>query len=152
MQTQVVLRGHPTQSMHQMYFDGGAVPNPGECAGAFVIYDPNGKQVICGGTYISNGTNNEGEYNGLLSGLKACVDFGVSSVHIRGDSNLVVQQVSKKWKVNKDNLQVLHKNVLELVSKIENVSIEHVLRNKNKVADQLSDETIAKKYSWISFD
>jgi ribonuclease HI len=138
-------------SKFQMFFDGGAVPNPGECAGAFVIYDSDGNQVACGGKYISYGTNNEGEYNGLLLGLETCLEMGISNVHIRGDSKLVVEQVSNRWKVNKPNLQALHQRAVELFCKVGNVEIVHVLRNENKVADQLSDQTISKKYSWISF-
>ncbi len=133
-----------------MYFDGGSLPNPGHTAGAFVIYDPNQNIVGKGGKYITHGTNNIGEYNGLLFGLEYCIQNNIKNVHIRGDSKLVVSQVSKVWKINHDHLRDLNQKIQKCLESFDYVCIEHVLRDKNKVADQLSDLTLAKKETWVN--
>jgi ribonuclease HI len=132
-----------------MDFDGGSNPNPGPCAGAFVIYNHKNEILLEGGKYIEHGTNNIGEYTGLLQGLQSCLENKIKSVSIQGDSKLVVSQVAKVWKVNHPELLRLRDEILDLVKQMDYVSIRHVLRNKNKQADKLSDETLEKKYSWV---
>jgi len=138
-----------------LQFDGGANPNPGPCAGAFVIYklDANGKKKILfeGGKYIENGTNNLGEYIGLLEGLKMCKEYKLDRLLIQGDSKLVVYQVANKWKVNYDHIRNLHSEIHDLLKHFCSVIIQHVYRTENKKADQLSDETLEKKNNWIRF-
>lgn len=136
---------------YYMNFDGGSNPNPGPCAGAFVIFNPDNEIVAEGGKYIPHGTNNVGEYTGLLRGLEACIDLGIKSVSIKGDSKLVVSQVAKVWKINSPELAKMQKQIWELIPKFEMIVIQNVLRNENKVADKLSDETLEKKCSWIRF-
>jgi len=134
-----------------MDFDGGSNPNPGPCAGAFVIYDNKNQVIVEGGKYLDHGTNNIGEYTGLLRGLQSCLELKIKSVSIKGDSKLVVSQVAKVWKVNHPELGKLRNEILNLIDQLDHVSIRHVLRNENKHADKLSDETLDKKYSWVRF-
>jgi ribonuclease HI len=137
---------------YHLYFDGGANPNPGPCAGAFVVYDLINKEMILeGGKYIASGTNNVGEYTGLLEGLKICLENGWKSILVQGDSNLVVQQVNKKWNVNQTHLKTLYEEIQKLIPNFDYFKLEHVYREHNKKADQLSDETLEKKISWIRF-
>jgi ribonuclease HI len=132
-------------------FDGGSNPNPGPCAGAFVIYNKNQEIVSEGGKYLPHGTNNIGEYTGLLRGLEYCLENKLKSISIKGDSKLVVSQVAKVWKINNSELIKINKQIWEIILQLDFVSIRHVLRNENKHADKLSDETLVKKYSWVRF-
>jgi ribonuclease HI len=135
-----------------LQFDGGANPNPGPCAGAFVIYDGSTQEILLeGGKYIDHGTNNVGEYTGLLEGLKCCLEKGWKNLYVQGDSNLVVQQVNKKWKVNQSHLMKLNQEIQKLIVQFDFFQLEHVYRDKNQKADQLSDETLEKKTTWIRF-
>lgn len=131
-------------------FDGGAQPNPGPCAGAFVIYNKNGV-IAEGGKFITHGTNNIGEYTGLLRGIEYSIELGIRCLSVKGDSKLVVCQVNKEWKINNVELAKMQKQITDLITKFKYFKIEHVLRNENKVADKLSDETLEKKYSWVRF-
>ena len=42
-------------------------------------------------------TNNTVEYEGLLAGLRIAMELGIKKLIIRGDSQLVVRQVSKDY-------------------------------------------------------
>ena len=136
-----------------LQFDGGANPNPGPCAGAFVIYQMDTMDILFeGGTFLPHGTNNIGEYIGLLEGLKTCQEQHFDSLLVEGDSKLVVYQVARKWNVNHAHLQAYQKKIHEILNSFSSVTIRHIYRDKNKKADQLSDETLDKKNSWIRFN
>jgi ribonuclease HI len=146
------LTGVPVEAArcHLLQFDGGAVPNPGEGCGAAVIYSEEPRIfVFKGGTYLEKATNNQAEYIGLLFGLRIAVKAGVSRLLIEGDSQLVVFQVSRKWNVNNETLKGYHTVIHDLLSNFEYVGIRHVPRAYNKVADELSDEGIRRKSSFV---
>jgi ribonuclease HI len=144
------VKGCNTEQInHTLRFDGGAAPtNPGPCAGAYAIFDENGKIVAEGGVFFDNATNNFGEYNGLIYGLKKCLELGIKDVHVEGDSLLVISQISGKWKVRNDVLLVLNSEAKDLIKSFDNVSTKHILRGLNSYADKLSDKTLVLKKSW----
>jgi ribonuclease HI len=130
-------------------FDGGACPsNPGPCAGAYVLFKEDGKVLTEGGEFIENGTNNYGEYTGLICGLRKCKELEIDNVYVEGDSLLVISQVCKKWKVKSETLMILLDEVNELLKSFSNVGMRHIYRDNNKYADSLSDKTIKLKKSW----
>ena len=135
-----------------LQFDGGSNPNPGPCAGAFVIYSMEDNQILFeGGKYIDHGTNNIGEYMGLTEGLSVCKQEKLDSILIEGDSKLVVFQVANQWKINHEHIRIYYSEIHKLLQHFSSVVIQHIYRDQNKKADQLSDETLAKKQSWIRF-
>jgi ribonuclease HI len=97
-------------------FDGGAIGNPGKGYGSFEIrsegrppfrrrleFSPNGELV----------TNNEAEYRTLIGALSGLAEelgpeAAESSVHILGDSQLVINQLTGAWKVRQASLRPLH--------------------------------------------
>lgn len=131
---------------YTMRFDGGCAPtNPGPCVGAYVIYDKNGKIIEEGGEFIKNGTNNYGEYLGLILGLKKCKELEIDNIYIEGDSLLVISQVSKKWKVRDEKLFILWEEVNELLKSFKIVCLNHILREFNSYSDSLCDKLLKKK-------
>ena len=132
--------------MTTLQFDGGSAPNPGPTAGAFVIYHQEAI-VAEGGIFIQQGTNNIGEYNGLLLGLKKCKELGITEFEIQGDSMLVISQITGKWKVRHPNLIPLHKESMELLSG-RKVAYTHIRREYNGYADSLSDKTLTLQRDW----
>ena len=133
--------------MFLLRFDGGSNPNPGKCAGAYVIYE-NIDIIAEGGVYIPQGTNNIGEYTGLLSGLERCVSIGIKNLFVEGDSLLVVSQVSGKWKVKNEGIRVIFEKVMSLVKTFDTFEIHHIRREYNHYADKLSDKTIELEKNW----
>ena len=134
--------------MHILRFDGGSNPNPGKCAGAYVIYGDGLKIIAEGGQYIEKGTNNIGEYTGLIIGLQKCVDLHITKLHVEGDSLLVIAQVAGKWQVKNEGLKPLHKKAVELAKLIPEIDFHHIRREYNSHADSLSDKTLELKMNW----
>jgi ribonuclease HI len=134
--------------MFTLRFDGGAQPNPGRGAGAYWIETPDGVLLEEGGVYLEHCTNNIAEYTGLLEGLKACLHHGIIALQIESDSMLVVCQITGKWKASHPNIKPLWKEAMELLSRLQEYKVSHILRHLNQKADKLSDETIDKKVSW----
>lgn len=132
---------------YSLYFDGGANPNPGPCAGAFVIYE-NDKIVQEGGIFYEHGTNNIGEYSGLLLGLQCCVEHGYNQVAVYGDSLLVIEQMRGKWRVKNERLCELFQQAKQLTEQLQFVEFNHVRREFNSYADSLSDRTLESKQDW----
>lgn len=120
------------------YIDGGARGNPGP-AGYGVHLEEDGSVIaeLHGGIGIA--TNNVAEYNGLLAALTWVKDHGHSTVHIKADSLLLVEQMRGRFKVKNAGLQPLHARATRLVHEIGRVTFEHVPREKNTDADRLSN-------------
>ena len=96
-------------------FDGGAYPNPGPSIGAYVIYElKDGIKNIKreGGVYLDEiGTNNNGEYLGLIEGLKKAIELDIKFLNVESDAMLVISQMNKKCKVTDKNLIELYNYV-----------------------------------------
>lgn len=138
---------------YTLRFDGGAAPtNPGPCAGSYVIYEYNQngtKNIIAeGGKYIDNGTNNYGEYIGLIEGLKKSIELGIESLFVEGDSLLVICQMTGKWKVKNEKLYELFTEAIELVKQFKEIVFNHILRQYNFYADSLYNKTLLLKKTW----
>jgi ribonuclease HI len=143
-----LLKGSESLINHTLRFDGGCAPtNPGPCAGSYVIIDNKGKIVSDGGEFIEKGTNNYGEYSGLIFGLKKCKEIGIDSIHIEGDSLLVISQVSKKWKIKSEYLLPLLEEVNDCLKNFNNVSLKHILREFNVYTDDLCNKILKNKKS-----
>jgi probable phosphoglycerate mutase len=121
------------------YIDGGARGNPGPAAFGVRIERPDGSLVEEFGEPIGVATNNVAEYRGLLAALDYAKRNGCTSLHIRSDSLLLVQQMLGRFKVRNAGLQPLHAAARLLAHEIGRVTFEHVGRAKNAHADRLAN-------------
>ena len=121
------------------YIDGGARGNPGPAGYGVYITGPDGARLeeLYGGLGIA--TNNIAEYHGLLAALRWAKEHGHTTVHIKADSLLVVEQMRGRFKVKHPGLQPLHAKATLLAHEVGRVTFEHVRRELNKDADRLSN-------------
>lgn len=105
--------------VYELRFDGSCNPNPGgiaRCAWAVYVHDPeehDGPVVIAQGhrpVFASGGeqtTNNIAEWHGLLEGLEwfRCLRLATERLMIRGDSRLVIHQLTGRMKCKKPHLE-----------------------------------------------
>lgn len=121
------------------YIDGGARGNPGPAGYGVFIVDDQGQTLAELHGALGTATNNVAEYNGLLAALAWAVDHRHSRLHIRADSQLLVEQMKGNYRVKNAGLLPLYRDAKDLASRIGHVSYEHIPREKNKEADRLSN-------------
>jgi ribonuclease HI len=121
------------------YFDGGARGNPGPAGFGVYIVGDDGKVLAEIGEGIGVATNNVAEYRGLLAALQWAVDHGVKTLAVKGDSQLLIQQMLGNYRVKNEGLLPLYRRARHLVVQIGDVTFEHVRREQNKDADRLSN-------------
>ncbi len=121
------------------YFDGGSRGNPGPAGYGAYIVDETGQVLAELAAGIGVATNNVAEYHGLLAALQWAADNGVTALHVRGDSLLLIQQMRGNYRVKNAGLLPLYREARHLCARIGRVSFEHVPREKNKDADRLSN-------------
>ena len=128
---------------YQLFCDGASRSNPGDASiGVSILLD--GKEVHTISKKIGIATNNEAEYQALIDGLNFCIDNSIKEIDVFLDSNLVVEQVNKNYKVKAENLKVLNSKVDELIQEFNFIKINHVYREENKRADQLANMALDK--------
>ncbi len=127
------------------YFDGTAEPNSGPASIGIVLTCSNGKTVYEEGRAIECHTNHEAAYLALIALLLKAQERGIKRIHIRGDSQLVIQQITKKWKIKEKRLADLAVPIWILVhQEFDHVSFEWVRRGRNQHADQLSKAALLR--------
>ena len=139
------------ESKFIMNFDGCSKGNPGLAGVGAVIYCLD-DEIWSGSLFLGkNATNNQSEYTGLIFGLQQAIDMKIKTLTVKGDSQLVINQMTGKYKCNSDNIIELYKKAKELEKEFEKIYFVHVLRNLNRRADELSNEAI-KDYINVSDD
>ena len=127
----------------ELFVDGAADQHT-ETAGIGGVFYRNGEELYSFSEFIGSKTNNEAEYEALIRGIKEAHKLNLLSINIFADSQLVVRQITGEYKVKNERMKLLHKQALELLEKLENWNIEHVLRDKNTRADALSKSGMEK--------
>ncbi|MDO5115611.1 MAG: ribonuclease HI family protein [Synergistaceae bacterium] len=123
------------------YFDGASRGNPGEAGAGALLMDDDGNIVWETASFLGKKTNNEAEYRAAILLLKAARERGVKELLMRGDSKLVVSQLSREWKINLPHLRELAAEAWRAAEGM-NVKYEWIPRAENKRADRLSNEAI----------
>jgi probable phosphoglycerate mutase len=121
------------------YFDGGARGNPGPAGWGAYIVDDQGEVLAELSGALGVATNNVAEYNGLIAALQWAADRGLTRLAVKGDSQLLIEQMRGNYKVKNEGLKPLYLRARMLVMQIGDVSFEHVRREQNKDADRLSN-------------
>jgi ribonuclease HI len=146
-----------------VYFDGASHGNPGPAAIGWVLVSPDGV-VAEGGERIGRATNNQAEYEALLTALEMAADYGFDEVAVRGDSELIVKQVKGAWSARSERpegarprserrvkraasnidpeLREKRVRARELLHDFESWSLTHVPREINERADELATEAL----------
>ena len=126
---------------YKMYSDGGSRGNPGSAAVGFVIYDQNDKEVFKTGKYLGKATNNTAEYMALYFGVLKLKSLNCTKVDLYLDSELVVKQMLGKYQVKNVELGKIKDKIVEALKGTE-WTINHIRREKNKVADGLVNQVL----------
>ena len=133
----------------KIHTDGGSRGNPGPAAIGVVIEGPTDKKEF--GEYIGETTNNEAEYRAVIFALKKLKSLigsdkcGESSVEFLLDSELIVKQLNKEYKLKDKNIQNFFIEIWNLTFDFGGVSFRHVPREENKQADRIVNRVLDRE-------
>ncbi|NIP32500.1 reverse transcriptase-like protein, partial [Candidatus Saccharibacteria bacterium] len=86
--------------------------------------------------YLGETTNNQAEYQAVISGLTEAAKLKAQEVEIVSDSELLVKQCNGEYKVKDPDLAKLFMQVWNLQQNFKKVIFNHTLRSGNKEADR----------------
>ena len=121
--------------------DGASKGNPGPSA-IGIAFQKNKELIKEVSEFIGNHTNNFAEYTALIRALEISIESGFQNIEIKSDSELVVKQVSKIYKVKDADIKDLFDKVNFLTEKISSFKITHVPREENLRADKLANQAL----------
>ncbi len=132
--------------------DGAARGNPGPASAGAVVIDadrdpagarrPDATPIATVSEYLGHRTNNVAEYTAVIRALDVAMGLGAREVELILDSNLVVEQLSGRWKVKDAKLAVLHAEALGRLRTLDAWSARQEPRARNRAADALANEAI----------
>ena len=133
-----------------IHTDGGSRGNPGPAAiGAVIEGDLTGKKEF--GEYIGETTNNEAEYRAVIFALKKTKSLlgsdksKDSSLEFFLDSELVVKQLNKEYKLKDKNIQNFFIEIWNLTFDFGGVSFRYVPREENTEADRVVNQVLDRE-------
>jgi ribonuclease HI len=124
--------------------DGGSRGNPGPSGYGVVIHDPAGNKLTTCSQYLGYQTNNFAEYQALIAALEYARAHGPNALKVISDSELIVRQIKGIYRVKDPSLRKLYERASKLISQLDWFSIEHVLRDHNREADELANQAMDK--------
>ncbi|MBM4274054.1 MAG: ribonuclease HI family protein [Deltaproteobacteria bacterium] len=133
------------QGQWTLYCDGASSGNPGPAGAGFILIDPDGEIRLERGDYLGEATNNVAEYRGLILGLKATLNLGVQKIQVYSDSELLVRQLNRIYRVKAPHLIPLYQEARKELQKFRSYAISHVPRDRNWEADRLARQAIDRK-------
>ena len=83
-------------------------------------------------------SNNAAEYEALLHGLCIAISLGIRRLAVRGDSELVVNQVQKEYSCTSTKMSTYCQEVRKLEGTFDELELTHVLQHDNNEADELA--------------
>lgn len=125
-----------------VYIDGSSKGNPGPSACGIVFCDEKNNVFWQTNRPLGEMTNNMAEYHALLFALELALEHGWSSVHVFSDSQLLVNQMSGKYRIKKAELQQMAGRVAALIRQCQRFRITHIPREQNTVADGLANAAL----------
>ncbi len=129
----------------EMQFDGGSRGNPGLAGIGVTITTPDGVMVYEFGDWLPHATNNVAEYTALIRGVQAARQLGATRLNIRADSELVVRQITGRYRVKSPDLKPLYAQAVAELARVADWSISHVYRESNSRADQLANMAMDRR-------
>ncbi len=123
-----------------IYSDGWSRWNPGPSGCGIFLVDPQGNTLEKRYKYIGVATNNIAEYTAAYLGITRAIELWATSIELRADSQLIVEQLSGRYKIKNTELKKIALSIFEAIASWwGNIIYTHVYRENNKEADRLSN-------------
>ena len=138
-----------------IHTDGGARGNPGPAGIGVVIkkVGPSSAQGFGGQgethgfkKYIGETTNNQAEYRAVILALEKAKELGGEELEFYLDSELVVKQLNREYRVKDAGLAPLFVEVWNRGLHFKKITWHHIRREYNKEADKLVNEALDEHF------
>jgi ribonuclease HI len=117
-----------------LYFDGSVM----KTGAGLLFVSPLGEHMRYAVRLHFPASNNMAENEALLCGLKIASETGIKRLDVRGDSQLVIDQVMKNASCDDDKMEAYCKAVRALEDKFYGIELNHVPRRYNEEAGELA--------------
>jgi ribonuclease HI len=118
-----------------IYSDGASRGNPGDSAIAYIILDETGKVLKKHAAYVGKKTNNQAEYEALISALTAAAQTTNQTVTCKLDSELIVKQLNGQYHVKNPELKTLWQKTQQQNQKFRKVTFIHTARTNPHIQE-----------------
>lgn len=128
--------------------DGGSRGNPGPSGAGAMIRDEHGSSVASVSQYLGIRTNNYAEYEAVILALETLTTIVPKTkwesveVEVKMDSELVVKQMKKIYKVKHPVLKEQNARLTKAMTPFGKVTFTHVYREENSDADALANDAM----------
>ena len=128
----------------RVYSDGASRGNPGISAIAFMIMTEDGRLLKRYSKCIGVRTNNQAEYEALISALESASNLTDQEVTCCMDSELVVKQLNEEYQVRNPKLKTLWLKVQELKQSFQRTTFKSDPRTDIhiKQVDRLANQAL----------
>ena len=126
----------PDSNYWKMHFDGSKT-KIGLGAG-IVLTSPKQDQLKYVLQIHFTASNNVAEYEALVHGINVAKEIGIRRIECFGDSDLVIQQVSRNWDALDANMASYRFHVQMISGCFEGCEFNHIPRAENEATDILS--------------
>ena len=109
---------------------------------AWVIYSPSDELVSMHGVSLGQTMNNIAEYSAVIELLSESVSFGIRSLIVRLDSELVVLQLNRVYAIRNPVSLRLFLRVRLLEREFDYIEYQHIPRHLNTLADAVDSSMI----------
>lgn len=137
--------------------DGGSRGNPGPAAAGMVIADREGNVMVTKSKFLGPElTNNFAEWSALEGAVTALVHLagqhGGLEAEVRADSELVVRQFNRQYKIKEPTLKEIAERVWKNLAENPGlkVTLKHVPREENKLADAAVNRELDSYREWLN--
>jgi len=131
----------------KVFTDGASRGNPGKAGIGIVIKDASDKILMTYKEFLGEESNNSAEYKALIKSIDILksLEQNFSLIQFFSDSELIVKQITGKYKIKNKNLIKLSLDFWNSINELnKKFKINHITRDKNKLADKLANEAINK--------
>jgi ribonuclease HI len=129
-----------------IFTDGGARGNPGPAGIGAVAFGEDQKIMFEVSEYLGVATNNQAEYKAVIRALEEAKKQGASELDFYLDSELVVKQLNREYKVKNQDLAPLFVKVYNLTLGFKKVKFSHIRREQNEAADKLANLAMDQQF------
>ncbi|MCZ0932285.1 MAG: ribonuclease HI family protein [Oligoflexia bacterium] len=129
-----------------IYTDGASRGNPGPCALGLQVFDSKKNLIYEESSYLEDkNTNNFAEYKAVIRAFELAVQNKIQELTLFSDSELLIRQLQKKYKVKSQNIKTLFMECQSFLKQIPQAEFQHIPREQNKGADALANQALDNK-------